>query len=378
MHIDDYNKLNVLLNKTRILGDNDYSDSSVPYELGIVEKVYDRVINFLREYNNNVSKELLYKDYIDKKYKDYLEKIAEIFNEFGSNGRIIEEALMRNRKSKAILECFGKLIQQYREVDSDEISKGVVFREEPFLKHLLKDDIVYCLVKERDDDKSIKESDITKLYEKNAFFINIDELKKQGTIFNTFKEFLDKIIPIKVENGSIESTKIRIKELEGYVLYRIQKYKAKMINVSEYENNIIKDIIDHSFEKYDDCIIRNEKNAGKYNLLINNRLLPDEENLNVIEHYLINPFNEDKESFNEKLSLSNFLDGKYSKEEIRKKFNESEKYKMKINYVYLNKLKELGEGNVTKKDIDNSYVELIIDVITAAKKKHLNIRNNKK
>ena len=43
---------------------------------------------------------------------------------------------------------------------------------------------------------------------------------------------------------------------------------------------------------------------------------------------------------------------------------------MKVDYTYLNKLKELGEKNVTKEDIESVYIDLIMDVIATANKKH--------
>lgn len=353
-------KFNNLLSATNVFKNIKFDDriSFSKYEIREVSK---RINDFFQKLEQ--STELLNTKFIEKRYLDYIYNMTNIFKEFISN---VSHENIKNSQN-IHLRCIIKLKEKYLEFEDDDILKGVRLDKESFIDHLFNDNEFYCLVKEGNaiPSGSCKKED---LENKKVFSFDFNNLKKDERRFSGFEEYLERLFHNEIITKRVQIISQSIENVEGYTLYKITKKE----DVSTSEKGIEKDIVELIYKSYinndfSNFISLNSKKAGKYKIL----LLDSCNHLgsNSLKYCIVNPFEKQDDIIKMNEFLNSISNSQEAEEEIKNSLISSDIFKMKVEYIYFSKVKELGSKNVNRLDIEKAYIQLVIDVINFAKRK---------
>lgn len=201
------------------------------------------------------------------------------------------------------------------------------------------------------------------------FSFDFNNLKKDERRFSGFEEYLARLFHNEIIAKRVQIISQSIENVEGYTLYKITKKE----DVSTSEKGIEKDIVELIYKSYinndfSNFISLNSKKAGKYKIL----LLDSCNHLdsNSLKYCIVNPFEKQDDIIKMNELLNNISNSQEAEEEIKNSLISSDIFKMKVEYIYFSKVKELGSKNVNRSDVEKAYIQLVIDVINFAKRKH--------
>ena len=354
-------KFNNLLSATNVFKNIKFDDGGYFSKYDIFE-VSKRINDFFQKIEQ--STELLNTKFIEKRYLDYIDNMRNIFKEFNSNVSYEDAKNPLRKHFKYII----NLKEKYLEFEDDDILKGVRLHKESFIDHLFNDNEFYCLVKEGNASPSgsCKKED---LETNKVFSFDFNNLKKDERSFSGFENYLERLFHNEIITNRVQIISQSIENVEGYTLYKITKKE----DVGTSEKGIEKDIVELIYKSYinndfSNFISLNSKKAGKYKIL----LLHSCNHLgsNSMKYCIVNPFEKQDDIIKMNELLNSISNSQEAEEEIKNSLISSDIFKMKVEYIYFSKVKELGSKNVNRSDIEKAYIQLVIDVINFAKRKH--------